>query len=123
MRFPHFLRSLLVFYELARFIILCVFRPEPAILDLPLSWFAGAPLLVFPPALAALYWLDSKNAPIYMKLFVLVKLVSAPGLISYMGIHLRTMPGAILVILLSIDVILLILLFFKNMRKNDVISD
>jgi formate hydrogenlyase subunit 3/multisubunit Na+/H+ antiporter MnhD subunit len=139
MFYRRFFLSLMVFWELVRPVVLVLLRAEPDP-RLPVSWYAAAPLLVFPLLLALLYRFDSKNEPVYAKLYILAKLLSTLGIAAYGGQHLSAAlsgsalfdgynlfkPLGILLIFLIIDGILAVLIlcyYTKNHRKNDVISD
>jgi hypothetical protein len=91
---------------------------------LPLSWFASAPLLVFPLVFMVLYRADAENSRVYLRLAILAKLVQAIGISAWCVTNVREVLA--MVIFLLFDGIFSVLLFTQSVEhkeETDVISD
>ena len=121
-------------YELLRIFVLCATRVGRPIVTLPATWYAAAPLLVFPFVLQLLCQLEGDHAAVYGKLYLLTKGLSALGCLIYVariwgsafsetnGIDYYAFSESksfnVFVLFFLIDVILIIITKIRKKRKG-----
>jgi hypothetical protein len=135
MKFGRFSRWLVPLYEVVRLLTLSLAGRVANAGELPLSWFAASPLLVFPLMLMVLYLFDTGNAEkrrVYARLVCLSKLMQTLGIVAWGSANVRAaLPAAwprvvLPVLFIVIDGILTAMLYKLNVRdkeETDVISD
>lgn len=127
--------TITMIYEAVRIGFILVSRTEGPIGFLPLSWYAGAPLLCVPLILVYFMYKDELKNSIIKKIYIIQKLASITGLIVY---AIKTFSYAqfsltlndpyslkligFIVLFLGIDSILCIVILVMN-KKNSTKSE